>query len=171
MTQQMPVVRQLQWMGLIPQFIAITILAIVVRAVLPNLGVPSDIFVAALVYLVFCRGLRALFARDHKNGMRAYYDQRFQDAISHFDASYRFFAAHRWLDTWRSLIFAVASANPYRVIALCNMAYCYSQTGEGQRAIRLYEQALHEEPNCTLAKASLNMLRSVSPASDLAPSA
>jgi hypothetical protein len=133
----MPVVRQLQWMGLIPQFVAIAVFAVIVRVAFPNLGVPVDIFIGALVYLIFCRVMRARFVRDHQNGMRAYHAQKFQDAISHFEASYRFFSKHRRLDTWRSLLFGVASPNPYRIIALCNMAYCYSQTGEGQRAIKL----------------------------------
>jgi hypothetical protein len=171
MSQRMPVLRQLQWVGLMPQFFAIAVLAIIVRVAFPNLGVPVDIFIGALVYLIFCRVMRASFVRGHKSGMSAYRAQQFQDAISHFEASYRFFSTHRWLDTWRSLLFGVASPNPYRVMALCNMAYCYAQTGEGQRAIELYEQALHEEPDCALAQASLNMLRSVSPTSNATPSA
>lgn len=170
MTQRMPVVRQLQWMGLIPQFVAIAVLAGIAHVVLPNPGIPIDIFIAALVYLIFCRVMRAKFARDHKNGMRAYHAHKFQDAISHFEASYRFFSTHRSLDTWRSLLFGVASVNPYRIIAVCNMAFCYGQTGDGQHAVKLYEQALQEEPNCALAKASLNMLHSVSPTSNAARS-
>ena len=166
----MPVLRQLQWMGLIPQFVAITVFAVIVHVVLPNQGIPVDIFIAALVYLVFCRVMRARFARDHKSGMRAYHAQEFREAISHFEASYRFFSTHRWLDTWRSLLFGVASPNPYRVIALCNTAFCYTQIGDGQQAIKLYEQVLHEEPDCALAKVSLKMLHSVSPISDATPS-
>jgi tetratricopeptide (TPR) repeat protein len=171
MTQRMPVVRQLYWMELIPQFIAIALLAGIPYVAFPDLDVPFDVFIAALVYLIFCRVMRAKFVRDHTSGMKAYHAQRFQDAISHFEASYRFFSAHRGLDRWRSLLFGVASRNPYRVIALCNMAYCYSQAGDGAQAIKLYEQALHEKPDCTLAKASLNMLRSVSSASDATRSA
>ena len=164
--QQMPVVRQLYWIALIPQFTAIVVLAIVVHVVRPGLEIPFDIFIAALAYFIFCRAMRATFVRDHRKGMKAYRAQKFQDAISHFEASHRFFSAHRGLDRWRSLLFGVASQNPYRVIALCNMAYCYSQAGDGQKAIKLYEQALQEQPDCTLAKASLNMLRSASSAPD-----
>jgi hypothetical protein len=43
MTQRMPVVRQLQWMGLIPQFVAIAVLAGIAHVVLPNPGIPIDI--------------------------------------------------------------------------------------------------------------------------------
>jgi tetratricopeptide (TPR) repeat protein len=171
MTQRLPVVRQFYWMGLVPQFGAMAILAVVAHAAFRNLGVQLDIFIAALAYLVFCRVMRAKFTQDHRSGMKAYQAKRFREAISNFEASYRFFSAHRRLDVWRSLLFGVASPNPYRVIALCNMAYCYSQVGDGQRAIKLYEQALHEKPDCALAKASLNMLRSVLPAHDATQSA
>lgn len=167
----MPTVRQLQWVALIPQFIAVAALAVIAYSIFPNMGIPFHIFVAALAYLIFCRTMRAKFLRDHRNGMRAYHAQRFRDAISHFEASYRFFSTRRGLDRWRSLLFGVANLNPYRVVALCNMAYCYSQAGDGQQAMKLYEQALREEPGCALAKASLNMLRSVSSATDATRSA
>ncbi|MGH7979942.1 MAG: hypothetical protein ACREE6_11255, partial [Limisphaerales bacterium] len=153
MNQRMPVVRQLEWIGLIPQCAAIAVLAAIAHVVLPDLDIPLDILIGALVYHIFCRVMRAKFVRDHRNGMRAYQARKFQDAISHFERSYQFFSAHRRLDTWRSLLFGVASANPYRVIALCNMAYCYTQAGDGHHAIKLYEQALHEKPDCELAKA------------------
>lgn len=166
MTQRLPVVRQLQWSGLIPQFLAIAVLAVITHLIVPSAHIAADIFIAALAYLIFCRVMRAWLVRDHREGMRAYHSQRFQDAISHFEASYRFFSFHRSLDAWRSLLFGVASPNPYRVIALCNMAYCLSQAGDGQRAITLYEKAIQENPDCTLAKASLNMLRSASSISD-----
>jgi hypothetical protein len=171
MTQRMPVVRQLQWMGLIPQFVAIAMLAVVVHVAFPNLRVPFYIFIAALIYLVFCRFMRARFVRDHKNGMRAYHAQKFREAISHYEASYRFFSAHRRLDKWRSLFFGVVGPNPYRVVALCNMAYCHAQDGDGRKAIELYEEALREEPDCALAKASLKMLHSVSNISNATPGA
>lgn len=149
----MPVVRQLLWIGLITQFIAIAVLAGIAYVAFPVLGIPFDIFIAALAYLIFCGIMRATLTRDHRSGMRAYRAQKLQDAISYFEASYDFFSKRRRLDTWRALLFGVASPNPYRVIALCNTAYCYAQAGNGQRAIKLYEQALHEEPGCALAKA------------------
>jgi tetratricopeptide (TPR) repeat protein len=162
MSQRMPVVRQLHWKGLTPQFIVLAALVLVLYVVFPKLGIIRDFLIAALAYFIFCRIMRGIFTRDHRSGMRAYHARKFQDAISHFESSYRFFSTHRQLDRRRSVLFGVSSQNPYRVMALCNTAYCYSQIGDGQRAITLYEQALHEEPDCALAKGALNMLRSVS---------
>ncbi len=171
MSQRMPVIRQLEWAALIPQCAAIVVLTVIIHPALPNLILPADICIAAVVYGIFCRVMRAKFARDHKQGMRAYHAQKFQEAIANFEASYEFFSAHRKMDAWRSLLFGVAGPNPYRIIALCNMAYCYSQLGNGQQAIKLYEKTLQDEPDCAIARSSLNMLRSVAPASNAGPSA
>ena len=57
-------------------------------------------------------------------------------------------------------LISTASANSYRTIALCNLATCYGLIGEGKRAIELYEQALREQPSCTLAEVGLTMLKS-----------
>ncbi len=157
----MPVIRELYWPGLIPQCIAIALLAIIAGLTFPALTVSQMTVVAAVIYLIICRSLRGLLVRDHRRGMKAYRAGRFHEAISHFQASQKFFSAHRQLDAWRSFIFAIASYNPYRVIALGNMASCYAQLGDRAKAIELYEQVLSEVPDHTLAKTSLNVLKSV----------
>jgi hypothetical protein len=169
MQQRMPVVRQVHWISLIPQLAAIVGLALLTYAIFPRVGFIRASFIAALGYLIFCRVMRSLLTRDHILGMRAYQAQHFDDAILHFDNSHRFFSAHRKLDAWRSLFFGVASGNPYRIIALCNKAYCYGQTARGPEAIKLYEQVLNEDRNCMLAQASLTMLRAGSAGSNEPP--
>ena len=159
MQQRMPVVRQVHRISLIPQLAAIVGLALLTYAIFPGLGFIGASIIAALGYAVFCRVMRSLLTRDQALGMKAYQAQHFDDAILHFDNSYRFFSAHRKLDAWRSLIFGVASRDSYRIIALCNKAYCYGQTARGLVAMELYEQVLNEDPNCMLARASLTMLR------------
>jgi tetratricopeptide (TPR) repeat protein len=171
MSQQRPVVRQLQWSQLIPQIFAISVLAFFGRLLFPSVRIFSVLVGAALVYLVFCRISRALFLRDHQAGIADYQAGRFAEAIKHFEASRAFFSQHPRVDSFRSLLFGVAGPNPFRIVALCNMAYCYSQLGDGAGAISLYEQALAESPDCALARASLNMLRSTSPLPDATQSA
>jgi tetratricopeptide (TPR) repeat protein len=168
MLQQMPVVRQIDWSQLIPQVIAIAVLTVIIHLLVVSLEIPTAVALAALVYLIFCRIMRALFAREQSAGIADYRAGRFPDAIKHFETSHRFFSQHPWLDAFRSLLFGVAGPNPYRIIALCNIAYCYSQLGDGARAIEIYKQVLSESPGCTLARASLNMLRSTSSLSDAA---
>ena len=164
MPQPPPVIRQLYWPRLIPQVIAIGTLSAVAWLVLPASRLDWAIAIGAVVYLVTCRFMRLVLARDHARGMQAYRAGRFRDAIAHFEGSCRFFSAHPRLDGWRSLLFGVASHNPYRIIAIANMAYCYGQLGEGPKAAELYERVLQEVPDHAVARASLNLLRaSVSP--------
>lgn len=169
MQQRMPVVRQVHRISLIPQLAGIVGLALLIYAIFPRLGFIRASLIAALGYLIFCRVMRSLLMRDHILGMRAFQAQHLDDAILHFDNSYRFFSAHRKMDAWRSLLLGVASRNPYRIIALCNKAYCYGQTARGPEAIKLYEQVLNEDPDCMLAQASLTMLRAGSAGSNEPP--
>jgi hypothetical protein len=163
MRQPLPVIRQLYWPGLLPQFLAIAALSAVAWFVLPIANFIQASIVGAVIYLISCRLLRFQFTRDHILGMKAYRTGQFRDAITHFEASHRFFSAHRRLDAWRSLLLGVASYNPYRVIALGNMAWCYGQLGERAKAVELFEHVLQEVPDHAGARAGLNMLRASVP--------
>jgi tetratricopeptide (TPR) repeat protein len=155
----MPVVRQLYWPALLPQALGIAMFTGVAWVLLPPAHRAQAIFAGVFAYLLFCNLMRRLFVHDHALGMRAYRAGRFDEAIAHFDASHRYFSAHRRLDAWRSLLLGVASSNSYRIIALGNMAYCYGQLGNAAKAIELYEQVLRESPDHAVAKGSLNLLR------------
>src|SRR5437016_4356427 len=95
MPQKMPVVRQVHWVQLIPQAVAIAGVALMIQAFLPRLGFFRASFIAALAYLLFCRVMRSWLTRDHILGMKAYQAQHFDEAILHFDNSHQFFSAHR----------------------------------------------------------------------------
>src|SRR5450631_2641640 len=127
MVQKMPVVRQTNPIAYILQIVAMAILAFVIHLIFPQLKIPRCIFLAALAYLIFCNIMRFIFTRDHIAGMKAYRAKQFENAISHFEASRRFFLTHSKLDTYHFLFFGVTSPNPYRIIALCNTAFCYTQ--------------------------------------------
>jgi tetratricopeptide (TPR) repeat protein len=159
MPQPIPVVREIYWAGLIPQFVAIVILAIATHFCFPALLVNQYVLVAAAIYLILCYSLRAIFVREHRRGINAYRAGRFADAITHFQASYEYFLVHRWLDTWRSFFFSVASRNSYKVISMGNMAYCHAQLGNREKSIELYEQVLREAPDHPVARATLNILK------------
>jgi hypothetical protein len=157
----MPVVRQIYWRALIPQLGAIAAIAIALW--LANRAQPFStiIFVSSLVYLLFCRTMRFCFARQHRLGIKAYRARQFERAIGHYELSYAGFCRHPFVDRYRSLLLGSASALSYRVIALCNIAFCYAQLDDGAKAVTYYETALREDPECTLAQVSLRMLQSM----------
>jgi hypothetical protein len=63
MPQKMPVVRQLHWISLIPQLVAIAALTLPIYVVIPRLGFFRASAIAALAYLIFCRLMRSWYER------------------------------------------------------------------------------------------------------------
>jgi len=53
------------------------------------------------------------------------------------------------------------SAMSYREMALINIAFAYSQIGNGKRAKEYYERAQKEFPNSGMANAALKMIESL----------
>ena len=46
----------------------------------------------------------------------------------------------------------------YREMALCNIAFCYGQIGNGTKAIEFYQKTLVEFPENGIAESALKML-------------
>ena len=82
-------------------------------------------------------------------------------AIQFFEASYRFFTDNSWIDKYRYITLLSSSAMDYREMALCNIAFCYSQIGEGPKARAYYQQVLKTYPDNGLAQTALRMMESV----------
>jgi Tetratricopeptide repeat. len=157
MASTVPTIRQLSWLSVIPQLIVIGLLIFLYH--LANFDQPF-IF-GALTYSLLALGLRNLIAKNHRQGMRLVKQQKFVDALPYFEKSVDYFAKNNWVDKYRYLTLLSSSKMTYKEMGLCNIAFCYSQTGNGQKAKEYYEQALREFPENGLAIAALNMLKSV----------
>ena len=118
-------------------------------------------FFAAVAHAVVYRILRRVLSADHRRGISLFRAKKFAEAAPCFEASYRVFSARPWVDRFRWLVLGSASSMSYKEMALCNAAFCYSQIGDGTRATALYEQALREFPESSLATSSLNLIYSV----------
>ncbi len=99
-----------------------------------------------------------MLAKYHQQGMKLVKQQKFENAISLFIGSVDFFAKHQWIDKYRFLTLLSASKMTYKEMALCNIAFCYSQIGNGTKAKEYYEQTLKEFPKNGLAIAALKMI-------------
>jgi len=157
MASTVPTIGQLSWLSVIPQLIVIGLLIFLYH--LANFDQPF-IF-GALTYSLLALGLRNLIAKNHRQGMRLVKQQKFVDALPYFEKSVDYFAKNNWVDKYRYLTLLSSSKMTYKEMGLCNIAFCYSQTGNGQKAKEYYEQALREFPENGLAIAALNMLKSV----------
>ena len=93
--------------------------------------------------------------------MRLVKQHNFMDAIPKFEKSVDFFTRNNWLDKYRFLTLLSSSKMTYKEMGLCNIAFCYSQTNNGQKAKEYFEQTLKEFPENGLAIAGLRMMNSV----------
>ncbi len=157
MASNLPTARQVDWISLIPH---LAVLGLLMFAYF--IGDSKEyIIYGALTYLVLSYGLRNFIPIDHKLGMRLVHKKEFENAIAYFHKSYDFFTKNSWLDKYRYITLLSSSKMCYREMALNNIAFCYSQIGEGDKAIGYYNQTLEEYPDNEMAKAALNFINSV----------
>lgn len=155
MASNVPTVRQVAWISIVPQFLFMGLLIFGYY-----LGGVRDYFLyGALTYLAISFGLRYFIPSDHRQGMTLVKQKNFQEAIRYFQKSYDFFNKHSWVDKYRFLTLLSSSKICYREMALNNIAFCFEQIGDGDKAIEYYTRTLTEYPDNELAKAGLNLLK------------
>ena len=157
MASNVPIIKQFAWTSIVPQLILIGLFIYIYY--LLDFGEPF-IF-GALTYSILAFGLRNLIAKNHRQGIKFVKQQKFADAIPYFEKSVDYFSANGWVDKYRFLTLLSSSKMTYKEMGLCNIAFCYSQTGNGLKAKEVYQQTLSEYPENGLAIAGLNMLTSV----------
>jgi len=157
MASNVPTIRQISWPSFIFQLILVALLIYLYH--LANVDEPF-IF-GALTYSIVAFILRNLIAKKHRQGIKLVRKQKFGEALPYFEKSVAYFSRNRWVDKYRFLTLLSSSGACYKEMGLCNIAFCYSQTGNGQKAKEYYEQVLKEFPENGLALAGLNMLLSV----------
>lgn len=154
MASSLPIVRQIAWLSLVPQ---LTVLLSLITAV-TALGIGDPVLVGLLCYLVLVVAVRWLIPRHHRRGISLVKRQRFADAIPEFRQSYEFFANAEWVDRWRSITMLSSSRMTYREMALLNVAFCLTQTGERDQALAEYRRVIGEFPGSKMAETSIRML-------------
>ena len=157
MAAQVPIIRQISWISIIPQLVIIGLLFFLYHAA--DFGDPF--IMAALTWSLSAIGLRNLIAKKHRQGIKLVKLQKFTEAIPFFEQSFEYFTKNNWVDKYRFLTLLSISKMSYRELALCNLAFCYGQIGAGLKAKEYYKQVLAEYPENGLAKAGLNMLNSI----------
>jgi hypothetical protein len=156
MASNIPIVRQVTWFSLIPQFLFIGIIILVYD----QLGFKDPFLSSALTYLIISFGLRNFVAQNHRRGMNLVKQQQFEMAIPQFVLSVAFFTKNNWIDKYRFLTLLSSSRKSYKEMGLCNIAFCYGQTGNGQKAKEYYELTLKEFLESGMAITGLKMINS-----------
>ena len=158
MSSGKPIIRQISWLFVIPQFLLMGLLILL-------FGILIKPFIAALymalfIYLLISYSLRLGIPRSHRKGVSYFKENRYSLALEEFKKSYEFFTEHIWIDKYRFITLMSASKISYTEMALLNIAFCYGQMGQGEMSKKYYEISLHEFPDSQIAKTSLNMISS-----------
>lgn len=148
---QVPTVRQASGRALILQ---LSLLALILFASIQLLG-RLGVYVGTGIYLLYGAVSRLILLREHRAGIAHVHNEEFANAIPRFEASFNFFERRPWIDNYRSLTFLSPSKYSYREMALANIGFCYTQLGDGEKAIRAYEKCLAQFPDSVLAKTVL----------------
>ena len=159
MASKVPTIKQVAWISVIPQILFIGILILIYSKL--GLELLEAIFCSSLTYLVISFCLQNLLTKNFRQGIKLIKQQDFSNAIPFFEKSVNFFTKNRWVDKYRFITLLSSSKMSYKEMGLCNIAFCYSQTGNGTKAKEYYERILDEFPNSVIASTALKFINSI----------
>lgn len=153
MSKSFPISRQISWIAIV-----IHLLLIVLFFIISTIIFPGKINYSFIFFILISLLLKFSIASYHRKGIKLFKKGKYLEAIENFEKSYLFFKKNSWLDDYRFITLLSSSKISYKEIALNNMAFCYAQLGNGQKAKEFYEKTLTEFPNSGIAKAGINIL-------------
>jgi hypothetical protein len=154
---KIPIVRQISWPAVVLQFLILFCLFWIASIKSPDYG----FLIGAICYLGLSLTLRETISRHHRLGIRKMRGEQFRDAIHSFQRSVGFFERHPWIDKFRWITLLSASSMTYREMGLVNIAFAYSQQGDGEKSRAYYEMCIKEFPGNGLAISALRLMDSV----------
>lgn len=148
-------VRPISWLGL---FVTLLALFLAMWAGWYLAGGTEGLMLGAALYLVYSVGSRLAVGRLHRRAMALVKRERYAEAIPLFQESLEFFDRHTWIDRFRFVALMSSAAMGYGEMALLNIAFCYSQIGDGRQARSNYQECLRRYPDNRIAVAALRVL-------------
>jgi tetratricopeptide (TPR) repeat protein len=149
-------IKQVSWLAVIPQVVVMVVAILIASQFSPHNG----ILWGAGGFLVYSLGSWNLITRNHRAGIALVKRQQYESAIPRFQRSLEFLDRYPWIDRLRSIVLMSPASISYREMALANMAFCYSQIGQGAKARQHYELCLERFPDSGLATSALRLMDS-----------
>src|SRR5262245_19163386 len=79
--------------------------------------------------------LRRVLIADFQRAVALLRAHRFLEAARKFKAAHGELQRRKWIDDYRWVVLGFATTATCREMALCNAAFCYAQSGNGNQAI------------------------------------
>lgn len=151
-----PVSRQINSLGLV----YLVACWMVLYAILQRTNIEYPLFFSTFIYTSIYLFPQLLLTRESRWGMRHIRVMQYDQAIPHFEKSCRFFQRYSWLDKYRLFLLGNVSSISFHESGLCNIAFCYGQTGKIQESKKMYEEIIRRYPENGIAIASLKLIKS-----------
>ncbi len=162
MSSNVPIVRQISW----PAFAIVFAITLAFLFAFEYIFQTDDVFIGIIIFSILAIILRITVPRSHRKGMKALKQNDFESAIAYFKESVDYFTRNRWVDKYRVITVLSSSKMSFREMGLCNIAFCYSQTMEAEKAKTLYKEILEEYPDNGIAYYALNSINTFSDRAD-----
>ena len=159
MASSKPIVRQTAWISLIPQLLFMAILCAIYIIFIEPIFLAIEL--ALITYLFLSVTLKFSISHNHRKGIALFKVGKYEQAINEFQKSYSFFSKYTWIDKYRFITLLSSSKISYREMALLNVAFCYSQIGDGKKSKDYYLKTIEQFPNSEMANTSLKMIESI----------
>jgi len=114
--------------------------------------------IGILIHVLYQAIIKILVEHPTTPGLKLIQERKFKEAISQFENAYQFYSRHKWIDQGR-FVLLISSNVSFREMALVNIAFCYSQIGNGNKSKEYYQRILAEFPDSSFAEVSLNAIK------------
>jgi tetratricopeptide (TPR) repeat protein len=159
METKVPFVKQeTNWLALIPKVFVIGIFCILFY----QFDKRNFFLFAVIVYLILTYIARWLFYPSFVHaGIKHIKEGKFEQAIPFIQKTINYYKGHPWIDKFRFLLLISSAKSTILESSVCNLAYCYLQTGQVEKSTELYQNILRQNPENINARAMLNTINLV----------
>ncbi len=151
--------QEINWVALIPKLLVLGILCWCAY----QFNKKDFFLIGLLSFLILTKIARWIFfPKVLHAGLKLIREAKFQEAIPFVQDSIDYYTKHSWIDKYRFVLLISSSKKTIREVSICNLAYCYLQTGNVQRAKEIYNDVLKQYPENITAINALNTINIIS---------
>jgi tetratricopeptide (TPR) repeat protein len=160
MTSKVLFVKQeTNWLALIPKLAVIGILCLCFYPI----DKTGFFLIAFLAYYMLTLLAKFLFFPNALyEGVNLIKQAKFQEAIPFLQDTINYYTKYSWIDKFRFILLISSAKRTIRESSICNLAYCYLQIGQIQKAKEIYQDVLRQYPENINAQNTLNTIHLIS---------
>ncbi len=147
--------QQTNWLALIPILLVLGILCLCFY----QIDKQNFWLIALFVYMMLRQLTRFLFFPNAIfEGIKLIKNEKFMEAIPFFQETIGYYTKNHWIDEYRFFLLISSAKSSIKESSICNLAYCYLQTGDVKKAKEIYQDVLLEYPENINARSMLNTI-------------